>query len=158
MFKIQTGEKNTILRQQCLPVEKFDKNLIKIVEEMVKTMLEPDPETEIRGVGLAANQCGLDRRIILVTFNVGTNKEYKVITMINPEIVSLSKNEVMMEEGCLSLPGLFKKVSRSQKVHVRWQNEKGNFCEKRLNKWDARIFLHEFDHLEGKLFVDYLNK
>ena len=123
---------------------------------MEETMTTPDPKTEIKGVGIAANQVGISKRIILITFNYETNKKWKITTMINPEILEVSQKETAMEEGCLSVPGEFGKVKRPTKVKVKWQNILGNWCEKKLDNWDARIFLHEYDHLEGKLFTDYL--
>lgn len=158
MFTIQTGEDNKILRKHIDPVTKFDDHLSQIITEMAETMLEPDPETKITGIGLAANQVGIDARILLITLNVNTKKEHKIVPMINPEVLELSQETVSMEEGCLSLPDQFAKVVRPAKVKVRWQNEKGNWCEKKLDKWDARIFQHEYDHLEGKLFTDYLSE
>ncbi|MDH3324800.1 MAG: peptide deformylase [Candidatus Peregrinibacteria bacterium] len=158
MFKIETGNKNPILRKTCKKVEVFDDKLKKTVNEMIETMTAPDPETDIVGIGLAANQCGLDSTILIITLNLNTRKEHKIVPMINPEVLDFSKNKVVLEEGCLSLPGTFAKISRPQKVKVRWQNLQGNICEKKLSNWDARIFQHEFDHLEGKLFTDYLEK
>jgi peptide deformylase len=158
MFDIQTGETNSILRTKCEPVTLFDNSLVEFITEMQETMLADDPKTGIRGVGLAGNQVGAGKRVLLVTQNVGTKKETKVLAMVNPEIIECSKKEVTMEEGCLSLPGQFAKISRPAKVKVKWQNVEGNWCEKKLDKWDARIFLHEYDHLEGILFTDYLEK
>lgn len=154
MYQILTGAETPILRQKLKAVESFDESLQKTVTEMIETMIGPQ-EGEVTGVGLAANQVGIDQRIMIVTFNVGTRKERKIVPMINPQIVEASKNEIWMEEGCLSLPGEFGEVQRPAKIKVRWQNEQGNWCEKKLDKWDARIFLHEYDHLEGKLFTDY---
>ncbi len=156
MLDIQTGETNEILRTKCEKVTEFDDSLKNFIAQMEETMLEEDLETGVRGVGLAGNQVGEGKRVLLITQNVGTKKETKILAMINPEIVDLSKKKVTMEEGCLSLPGEFGKVTRPAKVKVKWQNVKGNWCEKRLEKWDARIFLHEYDHLEGVLFTDYL--
>ncbi len=158
MLTILTGETNKTLRTKCEKITKFDDSLVKFIAEMEETMLSEDPNTGVRGVGLAGNQVGEGKRVLLITQNVGTKKQQKVLPMINPEIVELSKKEVVMEEGCLSLPGKFAKVSRPAKVVVRWQNTEGNWCEKKLEKWDARIFLHEYDHLEGVLFTDYLKK
>ena len=155
-MKIETGENNKILRQKCLPVENFDENLAKIVEEITETMLYEDPETGLIGVGLAANQVGINKRLLLITLNVGTKKGKKVLPMINPEILELSKDKVKMEEGCLSLPNVYGKVVRPAKVKVKWQNLAGNWCERKFANWDARIFLHEYDHLEGIMFTDYL--
>ena len=158
MFKIETGKDNAILRKVCKEVDVFDENLKSTINEMVETMTAPDPETDIVGIGLAANQCGIDARILVITLNVNTKKEHKIVAMVNPEVLEFSKNEVSLEEGCLSLPNTFAKVTRPQKVRVRWQNYEGNICEKKLSDWDARIFQHELDHLNGKLFTDYLKK
>jgi len=155
MLEIVTGEDQKILHTVCQPVEVFDEKLELLVQEMIETMTAPDPETDVVGIGLAANQVNVDQRVILITLNVGTKKDHKVLAMINPEIVELSPQKVWLEEGCLSLPGMFGKVERPAKVKVRWQNTKGNWCEKKFENWDARIFLHEYDHLEGKLFIEY---
>ena len=156
MMKVITGENAQVLRTKCKKVTKFDENLARLLEEMKKTMLYEDPETGLFGVGLAANQVGIGKRIILITLGVGTKKAGKILAMINPEIVYLSSDKIKMEEGCLSLPNVFGKVERPSKVKVKWQNVTGNWCEKKFDKWDARIFLHEYDHLEGIMFTDYL--
>lgn len=156
MYELVTGADTPILRKVLEPVESFDEQLKKVLDEMQKTMLHPDPETGVSGVGLAANQVGLDMRVMLVMLNVGTKKDTKVIAMINPEIVKFSSAKVKMEEGCLSLPGEYSKVSRPAKVQVKWQNEKGNWCERKFDGWDARIIQHELDHLNGIMFIDYL--
>ncbi len=156
MLDIQTGETNIILRTKCEPVKIFDNSLAEFITQMEETMLSEDLNTGVKGVGLAGNQVGEGKRILLITQNVGTKKETKVLAMVNPEIIECSPKEVFMEEGCLSLPGEFGKVSRPVKVKAKWQNTEGNWCEKKLEKWDARIFLHEHDHLEGILFTDYL--
>lgn len=154
-MKIETGDQNKILRTVCRKVEKFDDDLENLIKEMKSTMLSPSGDNEVTGVGLAANQVGIDQQIMLITCNLDTKKSHKVLAMINPEIIELSNHQCVMEEGCLSVPKKFAKLRRPSKVKVRWQNEKGNFCEKKLEKWDARIFLHEYDHLQGKLFTDY---
>lgn len=155
MLAIETGDTNVILRTHCRTVEKFDDELASFITEMEETMIAEDPETGIRGVGLAANQVGDTRRIVLVTFNVGERKDHKVVVMINPEITWESPKRISMEEGCLSVPGVFDKVTRAARVQVRWQDTKGGWHERKLGKWDARILLHEIDHLDGVLFTDY---
>ncbi len=155
MLAIETGETNKVLRSSCQKVEVFDDELKDFVTEMQETMLAEDPETGIRGVGLAANQVGDLRDIILVTFNVGERKEQKIVPMINPEILWESPTRISMEEGCLSLPGVFENVTRPSRVQVRWQDPNGYWQERKLGKWDARILLHEMDHLKGVLFTDY---
>ncbi len=155
MLTIETGETNKILRTHCHAVTDFDKNLLHFVAEMEETMAQEDPETGIRGVGLAANQVGDLRRILLITLNVGERKEQKVLPMINPEITWISPQKVLMEEGCLSLPGVFEYVARPARVQARWQGADGTWHERKFGKWDARILLHELDHLDGTLFTDY---
>ena len=155
MMEIVTGADTKILRTVCKPVEKFDKDLVKLVAEMEETMLHEDPETGLIGVGIAANQVGIDQRVFLITLNVGTKKAGKTLAMINPGIIALSDEKITMEEGCLSLPKTFGTVSRPQKVVMKWQNVAGNWCEKKFDGWDARIILHEYDHLQGIMFTDY---
>ncbi len=157
-MKIETGNQNQILRTATKPVEIFDKKLKKIVKKMEAFMLKEDPKTGVYGVGLAANQVGIDAQIFLFTTNVGTKKDKKVITVINPEILDFSPTKVSLEEGCLSVPDVYANISRPGKIHARWQNLEGMWCERKFSKWDARIFLHEFDHLRGILFIDYLKK
>lgn len=156
MLKIQTGEENPILRKVSVPIENFDDELKKLVLEMEETMLAPDPETGITGIGLAAPQVGVNLRVVLITQNVGTKKPMKILPMINPEIVDFSPVQSTMEEGCLSLPNIFEKVSRPAKVRVRWQTLEGNHAERKFDGWEAREIQHELDHLDGILFTDYL--
>jgi peptide deformylase len=158
MKKIETGNQNPILRTVTKPVTIFDKKLKKKIEGMKKIMLKEDPKTGVYGVGLAANQIGIDAQIFLFTTNIGTKKEKKIIPVINPEILDFSPTKISLEEGCLSVPDVYADISRPNKIKVRWQNPDGRWCERRFDKWDARIFLHEFDHLRGILFTDYLKK
>ncbi|RLA71683.1 MAG: peptide deformylase [Epsilonproteobacteria bacterium] len=155
MLAIETGDTNKVLRTHCRVVTDFDAELKSFIAEMIETMQMEDPETGIRGVGLAANQVGDTRRIVVVTFHVGEKRELKVVPMINPEITWKSPKNVSMEEGCLSLPGVFEKVTRTSRIQARWQDIEGEWHERKMGKWDARILLHEIDHLDGVLFTDY---
>ncbi len=156
MLTILTGKNNKILRTPAAPVEVFDEKLADTVELMIQTMLNPEGQ-DVTGIGIAAPQVGIAQKIIVVTLNVNTKKEPKTIVMINPEILETSEVTSNYEEGCLSLPGAYGRVTRPAKVKVKWQNVQGNWCERKFDKWDARIFLHEYDHIQGKLFIDYLN-
>lgn len=158
MLPIETGTTNKILRTTCRAVTDFDEKLKNFVSEMEKTMAQEDPDTGVRGVGLAANQVGDLRRILLITLNVGERKAQKILPMINPEITWTSPKKISLEEGCLSLPGVFEYVARPSRVQARWQDVDGVWHERKFGKWDARIFLHELDHLEGTLFTDYQKK
>lgn len=154
-MKIVTGADTEILRTVCAPVTNFSDELVDLVNEMQETMLYEDPDTGLIGVGIAANQVGVNQRIFLITLNVGSPKTSEVLVMINPETVSLSDEKITMEEGCLSLPKTFGAVSRPKEVAMKWQDITGNWYEQTFEGWDARIILHEYDHLEGIMFIDY---
>ena len=155
VLEIITGKDEKILRKVCEEVKVFDEKLEKLVSDMTDTMLG-DQNGNVTGIGLAAPQVGVDARVMLVTLNVNTKKDHRVVVMINPEITWQSENLVIMEEGCLSLPKVFGDVKRPQKIKARWQNVAGNWCERKFDGWDARILLHELDHLNGVLFIDKL--
>ncbi len=134
-----------ILRKKAKKVEVFDENLNDILEEMIETMYLGD------GVGLAAPQVGLSLRIFVMDWGEGPLK------VVNPEILEFSEEKVVDEEGCLSLPDIFEDVERSKWVKVRFQDEKGNIHERIFEDYPARIFQHEYDHLEGILFIDRIS-
>lgn len=158
MLKIVTGASEPILRKVIQPVTVFDGKLKNIAEEMIETMSAPDPNSDVVGIGLAANQVGLDMRLMIVTLNIETKKKQRIVVMVNPEIIEMSEKTVFMEEGCLSLPGESGKVMRPSKLKLRWQNLDGNWAERKFEGWDARVIQHEVDHLNGILFTDYLKK
>jgi len=158
LLQIQTGTENPILRQMADPVENFDDDLRELVANMEETMHHPDPVTGIAGVGIAAPQVGISRRVMLITLGVDTKKSQKVMVMINPEIIERSRETVRLEEGCLSLPNIFENVIRPKRIQARWQDLNGLWHEKKFGGWEAREIQHESDHLDGVLFVDYLRK
>ena len=156
MLKIVTGAETSILRKTVDPVTVFDEKLKETAEQMIDVMLAPAIDTDVVGIGIAANQVGLDMRIMIVTLNIETKKKQKVVVMVNPEIIEESKQECVMEEGCLSLPGESGKVRRPSKLKLKWQNLEGNWAERKFDGWDARVIQHEIDHLNGILFTDIL--
>lgn len=158
LLQIQTGTENKLLRQVSAPVDIFDGALAILVENMEETMHAPDPETGIAGVGIAAPQVGISKRIVLITLGVDTKKSQKVMALINPEITEFSKELVKMEEGCLSLPNVFENIVRPTKIRARWQDLQGRWHEKKFSGWESREMQHEVDHLDGVLFVDHLKK
>jgi peptide deformylase len=105
------------------------------------------------GIGLAASQVNVQKRIIVIDISEEKNAP---LCFINPEILTLSGKEEM-EEGCLSVPGIFEKVSRADKVKVKALNREGLEFELEADGLLAVCIQHEIDHLEGKLFVDYLS-
>lgn len=134
-------DNDPILRQVAEPVTEFGDELYQLCRAMAKVMVENN------GVGLAAPQVGISKRIIVA--NVGITGGL----LINPEIIEQS-GEYKYREGCLTFPGLFLEIKRAQKVTVRYQEIEGKFREATMHNFFAVIIQHEIDHLNGKLFVE----
>lgn len=111
-----------------------------------------DRMKELGGVGLSANQVGLNIRMFVMGYNDVT------FTIYNPEIIETSKNNVSLDEGCLSFPGIYVKISRPDVVKVKFQNKLGEERIETLTGLTARVFLHEYDHMEGKTFKERASK
>ncbi|MFQ6009226.1 MAG: peptide deformylase [Candidatus Zixiibacteriota bacterium] len=138
-----------ILREVSQPVEQIDREIKDLVAGMIATL------KKAQGLGLAAVQVGVLKRLFIVDLSaVDMTEPLKVF--INPEIIA-TDGEVEMEEGCLSFPGLYQKIVRPANVRIRATNLDGNRFEMTAQGLAARAILHEYDHLEGKLFVDYLS-
>ncbi len=135
-----------VLREKSREVEKFDSALLKLVDDMIDSISDGD----VGGVGLAAPQIGVLKRVIVV------NLDEKFDCFINPEIEVIDPKQITEEEGCLSLYSLRTPVSRPKKIRVRAKNLKGEVIEIEADEMMARIFLHEVDHLNGVLFIDHL--
>ncbi len=135
------------LRTVAKPVENFDSGLSQLVDDMIETMYDA------RGIGLAATQVNVHRRLLVLDVSEAQDspREY-----INPEIVETEGTETC-EEGCLSVPGIYADVSRAEKIRVKAQDRNGEAFEETLDGMHAVCLQHEMDHLEGKLFVDYLS-
>jgi len=146
---------NPVLRQKTIEIDKNYKDLDILVKNMFETMLKDD------GVGLAAPQIGLSVRIIVIDANV-MSEEDKTLTdfkkcFINPKIIEETGEEWVYNEGCLSLPTLREDVKRKSKVHVQYYDENFIFHDDWFDGIKARIFQHEYDHLEGIVFSDKLS-
>ena len=135
-----------VLRTKCRPVEKITPRILQLLDDMVDTMREAD------GVGLAAPQVGILRRIVVIEVNEG-----EVIELINPRIVAFAGEQEGME-GCLSLPGQWGIVRRPMHVTVRALNRHGEEVEYTGSELLARCFCHELDHLDGKLYCDVADR
>lgn len=133
------------LRKKCKVVTEITPRTLKLINDMADTMYEAD------GVGLAAPQVGILQRI----FVIDIYDDYGLRVFINPEILEVSGTQ-MGEEGCLSVPGEFAEVERPNYVKVKALNEKGEEFILEATEFLARAVLHENDHLNGTLFVDYL--
>ena len=138
-----------ILRQKSAPVEKIDQDLINTMSGMLEFMYES------KGIGLAGVQIGVLKRIITIDLQ---DDDKKPMFLINPEIVWHSDNLVESEEGCLSVPGQRAKIKRFDKVKVRYLDLEGKENLVETDGLFAICLQHEIDHLDGKLYIDYLSK
>ena len=136
---VQVGD--DVLKKECRPVEKFDRKLHQLLDDMQDTLYEAN------GAGLAAPQVGILRQVCIVDVGEGP------IELVNPEIIA-TEGEQSGPEGCLSLPNEWGMVTRPMKVTVRAQNRKGKWFEMSGEELLARAFCHEIDHLHGTVFTD----
>ncbi len=141
-----------VLRKVAEPIDKDYPNLGELVKNMYETMVHAE------GVGLAAPQVGLPIRLLVIDLapfkeddpDLGSFK----ITMINPEIVEESEEEIAMDEGCLSIPGISETVVRPEYIKIKYLDEDFNEHIDEYDGFRARVVQHEYDHLEGHLFTD----
>ncbi len=139
-----------VLAKKGEPVTKFDSALKTLVEEMFESMYAA------QGIGLAAPQISISKRITVIDVSFGKNEEEK-IALINPEILHMEGKQVE-EEGCLSLPDIREKVQRAERVRVKAQNVSGEWFEVEGDELLARALQHEIDHLDGILFIDRVSR
>ncbi|MCB1135639.1 MAG: peptide deformylase [Chlamydiia bacterium] len=142
-----------VLRAKAKPIESIDDDIRQLVCDMIETMWEDD------GMGLAAPQVGRSLRLFVMSVpeeaEHGEGWVYPEPTVyINPVLTCPSEDAWVMDEGCLSIPGVRGKVRRPLRIHVRALNEKGEEFEQDLHGWDARCVMHENDHLNGVLYPD----
>jgi peptide deformylase len=140
---------NPVLEKPAETVTVFDEELQKLLDDMFESMYEA------HGVGLAAPQIGISRRIAVIDVTFKEDPNAKLV-LINPEIIH-TEGKHTQSEGCLSIPDFRENVSRPIKVTVRAQDAKGNWFEKTGEELLARAFLHETDHLNGKLYISHLS-
>lgn len=138
-----------VLRERAKPIEKIDQDVKDLVASMIATLKNAN------GLGLAGPQVGVSARLFIVDLSaVDLTEEVRVF--INPEILE-TNGHTSMEEGCLSFPGIFQRVSRPEEVKVKATDLDGNEFTLEASGILGRAILHEYDHLEGKLFIDYLS-
>ena len=136
------------LRKVAKNVDKFDKSLEMLSKNMLKTMYEAE------GIGLAATQVDIHIRLVVMDLSEERNEPR---VFVNPEYTILDKSPLTYEEGCLSIPGFNEEISRPSKILLKWQDLQGNFHEEKPEGIFTVCAQHEIDHLDGKLFVDYLS-
>ncbi len=130
-----------IKADNVLQVTDYYKRLIK---DMIRAM------NVSGGIGLAANQIGVAKRIMLIDF------EGEIEIFINPEIINKSEETYKEEEGCLSFPELYVPIDRPVSIDIKYKDENNNLKERTVEDVFAKVFMHEFDHLNGKLIIDYM--
>jgi peptide deformylase len=135
------------LRTKAKDVAVVDESIKALVNDMLETMYD------FRGVGLAATQINVHQRIIVIDISEEKNQP---LCLINPEIIEKEGSETS-EEGCLSVPGFYEDISRAEKVKVKAMDKNGDQFELAADELLSICIQHEMDHLEGKLFVDYLS-
>lgn len=144
-----------VLRRVSEPITAEYQGLEKLLADMYETMYESE------GVGLAAPQIGRNDRIIVIDASPLEESfpecAGRKLALINPELEVLDGEKVSRSEGCLSLPGLSENVSRVEHIRLRWMDEHFEPHEEEITGFLARIVQHEYDHLEGKLYVDHIS-
>jgi len=135
------------LRQIAAPVEAVDNEIRQLVDDMTETMYDAP------GIGLAATQVNVHKRVIVIDISP---ERGSLLVLINPEIIA-GEGKQTLEEGCLSVPGIYEKVTRFEKIKVRALGRDGKPFELDADELLAVCIQHEIDHLDGKVFVDYLS-
>ena len=142
---------DAVLRKRCKPVEQIDGSIKTLIDDMLATMYAAP------GIGLAAPQINVPLR--LVVMDISAEKEDRApIVMINPEIVKYGDDRRVHEEGCLSIPDYFAEIERPAAVTVKYLDRNGQPQELSTGDFLATVIQHEVDHLNGKLFIDYLSR
>jgi peptide deformylase len=143
-----------VLREKARKVRAFTSDIQTLIDDMIETMREAP------GVGLAAPQVGVSQRVIVVEYGEvdedpdAPEQPKKLYVVVNPEIVRHSKETVLGNEGCLSIPGYYGEVERYEWVTIKGYNRHGDAFRLKAKGWLARIFQHEVDHVDGVLFID----
>jgi peptide deformylase len=143
-------EPDPFLRQKSKDVDKVDGEIRELMRDMLDTMYAAP------GIGLAAIQVGIPKRIIVI--DLSKNEKKTPLYFINPKIILKSDNNATYEEGCLSVPGQFAEIDRPDQCHINYLDYDGEQQELKAEGLLATCIQHEIDHLEGILFIDYLSK
>ncbi|HAK87928.1 MAG TPA: peptide deformylase [Nitrospiraceae bacterium] len=138
-----------VLKKKALPVENIDRSLQRLIDDMIETMYAAP------GIGLAAPQVGISKRLIVIDVSLGEEKN-SLIVLINPEIMD-TEGIADSDEGCLSVPGYNSTIKRAEKVTVKGLDRNGKPVQIEGDEMLARALQHEIDHLDGILFVDRMS-
>ena len=144
-------EPDPFLRQKSAKVDQVNDEIRTLMDDMLETMYEAP------GIGLAAIQVGVPKRVIVIDLS-RDNEKKKPLYFVNPEIITNSDNDVAYEEGCLSVPGQYAEINRPDKCKIKYLGYTGSEQILETEGLLATCIQHEMDHLEGVLFIDYLSK
>ncbi len=145
----------SVLREEAKAIDKNYPGIKELIDNMFETMYNAE------GIGLAAPQIGLSIRLLVIDADVVAEsypecKDFKRV-MINPEITEHSDETISMEEGCLSFPGIHEKVTRAAKIRIKYMDENFEEHEEAFEGFAARVVQHEYEHLEGHVFIDNIS-
>ena len=143
-----------VLRKKAKPVNENSEEIQTFIEDLFETMYNSN------GIGLAAPQVGTSLRIFVIDADGVMDEEeelYGKMAFINPKIIEASDDQVSMDEGCLSIPEITDKVKRPSRIKVQFLDQNFNEKELDVDGWMSRVIQHEYDHLDGVLFIDYLS-
>ena len=144
ILEIQKEQDNSILKEKSLELKEINDDVKKLAQDMIETM------NQNNGLGLAACQVGKNIRLFVTIKELSKRKIF-----INPEIIKISKRTDVLEEGCLSVPEIYKKISRAKSLKIKALDEKGTQFKLKAKDLLERVIQHEIDHLNGKLIIDY---
>ncbi len=142
---------DNVLQAKSSPIENIDDETVELANSMIETMYNAS------GIGLAAPQVGVSKNLLVIDLGVQIENGPAVV-MVNPQITEVSNSEVLDEEGCLSIPGIFSKVVRQKSIEVKGTDLKGKEISMEFEELLARAIQHEIDHFNGVLFWDHLGK
>ena len=144
ILKIETGQNNPILREKSQTIEKIDEGIQILAKEMIETMIKNN------GIGLSACQIGKNIRMFVIAKELSKKQIF-----INPDIIRISTKTNAVEEGCLSLPGIFSRIKRPVSLKIKAIDENGKKFKLKAKNLLARAIQHEIDHLNGILIIDH---
>lgn len=139
-----------VLKEKAASVGDIDCKIQRLIDDMIETMYAAP------GIGLAAPQVGISKRVIVIDVSIREEEKTPLIVLINPKIIK-AEGEIESEEGCLSLPGYIAAVKRSERVHIRGLDRKGNPVEIEGEGLLCRALQHEIDHINGTLLIDRIS-
>ena len=141
-----------LLKQVSAPVEQVDDDLRKLLDDMLETMYDAP------GIGLAGIQVAVPRRVLVIDIVKDEEQPPDAIIMVNPEILHLGDDIRSHEEGCLSIPDVYAEIERPTPIQVKYLDRDGKPHESRFDGLLATVIQHEVDHLDGRLFIDYMSR